>query len=344
MSERKKTRVRRKNMGVRKVLLILILIFIAIQLVRMIVPAAITFSRYVYSKVRSYYFATQEFYFTSDKLASGNGAYFETSNWSGVGNYDIRVNILTKNNSNEGTSVDVPYTITATYEVCNKDGVPYANPADYVTFYLSKNSGRVEVSANNKDYFDISVTKTERELNDDDYIKIYVTAESQSPYIETLKGEFKIGIINLGMSHQIDDKPYDPYCSVTVTNTRDYYVVDTAFGGYAKDQSISIDEYLALSDADKAKCSSMNVTMEIDPREVVLDTTSEVYLTALEQNLVNYTTIDGFSYINKIQLHVDAEESRVVKFYKKDISKDYTYPNTNGEGPVVTVLDLNPNR
>ena len=67
-------------MGIKRVLLLLILIFIAIQLIRLIVPATITVSRYVYAKVRTFYFATQEFYFTSDKLSS-TGAYFETTNW-----------------------------------------------------------------------------------------------------------------------------------------------------------------------------------------------------------------------------------------------------------------------
>ncbi len=341
MKERKcKTRIRRKNMGIKRVLLLLILIFIAIQLIRLIVPATITVSRYVYAKVRTFYFATQEFYFTSDKLSS-TGAYFETTNWSGSGLYEVIVGISTKKNSHEGTAVDVEYDIDYSYKVYHANGEEYANPDDYINFSISKTSGTV-LASSDKDTFDIVVT-TNGQLKDDDYITFNVKATSRGPYIETLKGDFKVGITNFGMSYEITDKPNDPYFQLSVTNTRNYYIPREAFGGYTLDSKIPIEEYLALSDENKAKCFSMETRINFDPDVVLLDTTSGVYLDALASNLTT-TEIgaDGKNYVNSIQFHVDAEESRIIKFYKKDIAADYTYPAEGNPTPIVVPVDLNP--
>ena len=343
MKERRsKTRIRRKNMGIKRVVLLLILIFIAIQLIRLIVPATITVSRYVYAKVRSFYFATQEFYFTSDKL-SNTGSYFETTNWSGSGSYDVLVGVTTKNNSNEGTAVNVEYDITYWYKVYDKDGNEYANADDYITFTISKTNGTV-LANSDKDTFGIYVT-TKGNLKDDDYILFHVEAKSRGPYIETLKGDFKVGITNLGMSYEINDNPNDPYLQLSVTNTRNYYFTKEAFGGYGAGVKIPVEEYLSLSDENRAKCESMNVRLDFDPDVVVLDTTSGVYLDAVSNNLTTTEVgSDGKNYVNSIQFHVEAEESRIIKFYKKNIAEDYTYPAVGNTTPVVVTTDLNAGR
>lgn len=340
MKERRvKTRIRRKNMGIKRVLLLLILIFIAIQLIRVIVPATITFSRYVYAKVRTFYFATQEFYFTSDKLESGKTAHFETTNWAGIDDYVIRINMFTKKNSNEGTTYDVDYDITYSYGVYDKNDIYYNNSAELIDFYISKTEGTVEYTSSNKDYFDI-IVKTKQNLKDDDYIKIFVTAESKGPYIETLTGEFIIGITNLGMNYSIDDNQYDPYLQLSVTNTRNSYTVETPFGAYDADDNLTIDEYMAITnEADRNKCYSMYIYLSFDPEKVVLDTTSDVYIDAIEKNWIQTITgSDGKRYVNYVALKIDAEESKVIKFYKKDISQDYTYQS--GTSGVDSIIDV----
>lgn len=343
--KRKKTRVRRKNMGIRRVLLLLILVFIAIQLVRMIIPAAMTFSRYVYAKARGYYFSTQKFYFNSDRLTSGNPTHFEMNNWSGGGKYSMIINIFTKKNTTEYTKDDVPYQITYEFEVCDKNDKPYPNPEQLVDFTISKTSGEVKQSANNKDYFEISVTPL-TELNNDDYIRIYIEAKSERPYVETLMGEFRIGISNLGMSYQIDDKPYNPYLSLLVTNTRDAYEADEYFysqvlnKNYSPNDPVPISEYIQLEENNKKKCHSMNVELRFDPNEVIMDTTSSVYLDAKSKGLTQSTNINGNELVNYMKFHVGAEESGVIKFYKKDSSKDYSYLGEEGVTPIINVKDL----
>lgn len=342
---RKKTRVRRKNMGIRRVLLLLILVFIAIQLVKMIVPAAITFSRYVYAKVRTYYFSTQEFYFNSDRLTPGNAARFEMNNWSGGGRYPMLINIFTKKNTTEFTKEDVPYDIYYEFEVCDKNDVPYEDPSSLVEFYISKTEGEVKQSNSNKDYFEIAVTPI-AELNNDDYIRIYLEVTSRSPYVEKLMGEIRIGISNLGMSYQIDDDQHSPYFSLLVTNTRDSYKVDQAFysavlnRNFSVNDPITIPEYIQLEDNNKKKCHSMNVELNFNPQFTMLDTTSGIYLEAKENGLTATTNVNGGQYVNYLKFHVDAEESREIKFFKKDPSIDYSYSGGDDEFSIIEVIDL----
>ena len=190
---------------------------------------------------------------------------------------------------------------------------------------MEKTSGVIRQSANNKDYFEIKV-KPKKPLADNDYVFIKVSATSVSPYVETLTGEFKISIGNLGMNYQIEDQAYSPYLELRITNTLDYYIVDEAFGAYEQGREITINEYLALSDADKKKCHSMIISLKFDPNVIVMDTTSNLYLLAEDSGDAEYSSKDGYNYVTSVKFNIDAEESKVVKFYKINAEKDYTYP------------------
>ena len=48
------------------------------------------------------------------------------------------------------------------------------------------------------------------------------------------------------------------------------------------------------------------------------------------------TNIDGFDYINSITFKMEPESSEVVKFYKADTTKNYTYPINNNTS-IITV-------
>ena len=197
--------------------------------------------------------------------------------------------------------------------------------------------GTILQSANNKDYFDISIKpKQNVTLNNNDYIFITVTAESLSPYKQTLVGEFKIIVGSIGMSYKIEDSNYSPYLEVIVTNTLDYYTVDTAFGTYAAGSNITIAEYNALSAEQKANCHSMIITLDFNPNDVVIDTTTNMYLVAAATGETEDVLKNGYDYIDQISFKVDAEESKVVKFYKIDASQNYTYPQ-GASTPIVSV-------
>lgn len=337
MNKNSKTRIRRKNMGIKILLLVLLLIFI---IIKFIIPASVTFSRYVYSKVRNYYLSSKEFYFNSDKL-SLEGAYFETDNWSGVDEYRVDINMNSKNNSLEVSKVDIYYNIEYTYGVYHADGKAYTDkrPEELVDFYINKPSGGILVSAHNSDYFYFTILPKVT-LEDDDYVLVTLSANSTTPYKQTISGTFKISIGNLGMKYQIEDTAYSPYLEVTVTNTLDYYTVKKAFGSYQINDQISIAKYLELTAEEKQNCKSMSIQMEFDPNQVVIDTTSAMYLLAEDNDAQKIESIppDNYTYVDAISFDIEAEESKVVRFYKNIASNDYTYPGD--DEPIVRVTTI----
>ena len=347
--KRKRTRVRRKNSGIKKLVLFLILLFIIIYIIfKVIIPGSVTLSRYVYAGIRNYYLNTREFYFNSDKL-SLTTAQFESDNWSGVDEYEVKINMNSRKNLTEVTKVDIPYTIEYEYKAYRANGSEYQE--DKIDFAITDNqlsraitAYKADGSPDNQDIFAFSIKpKAGETFENNDYVYVKITAKSTSPYVSTLVGEFKIIIGTLGKSYKIEDNEYNPYCELIITNTLDYYIVDEDIDGYAKNSTITIAEYLALSKENKEKCHSMFITLDFNPEELRLDTTSGVYLTAdktVGSNELGYvTTNDGFDYINHIKFKMEAEESKVIKFYKVDASKNYTYPNANGTASVVSVLD-----
>ena len=332
-------------MGMKKLIFFFILIFIVIQLFRIIIPASITFSRYVYSVVRSYYLNSKEFYFNSDKLAAET-SHFEADNWSGVDEYKITVNMNSRKNNLEYSETDIDYKIKYNVKVYHSDGTEYNNPNSLIQHTISKPvssepdvyEGHILRSANNKDYFDIIIQpQINVTFDDDDYVMVNVSAESISPYKQELKGEFKISIGNLGMSYKIEDQAYSPYLEVIVTNTLNYYIVDTPFGDYDVDATITTFEYNALSDSDKANCHSMTITLSFDPNYVIMDTTTNMYLVADSNGDTTNTIKNTYTYINSITFDMDAEESKIIKFYKVTASNDYTYPTSGSSTPIVQV-------
>ena len=44
--------------------------------------------------------------------------------------------------------------------------------------------------------------------------------------------------------------------------------------------------------------------------------------------------INGKSYISGFTIPIDAISSREIRFYKVDVSQNYTYPNNNGNSIV----------
>ena len=75
-----------------------------------------------------------------------------------------------------------------------------------------------------------------------------------------------------------------------------------------------------------AKCYSALITLSFDPTVVVLDMTNSNYL-----NATNVTTqnVSGINYTNGITFEVEPISSTIVRFYKNNVSQNYTYPITN---------------
>lgn len=285
-------------------------ILLILVLALCITALTITFGRYVVKNVHNFFVRTQEFYFYSDKLKE-NTAVYQIDNWTGIDQYTITVNMNSMENNLKKVDYDISYNIEYT---CTSNA----------TCQLSKTSGIIRASTNS-DYFNLVITPNTG-LTTGDVVQVTIVATSTSEYTKTLSAVFTLVVGQESLSYEIVDESLSKYLALNITNTLSYYKVETAFGQYNVNDKIDVETYLALSDEDKAKCYSAIITLSFDPRVVLLDMTDTNYLNATN---VTTTTIDGGNYINGITFRVEPISSAVVRFYKVDVTQDYTYPIVN---------------
>lgn len=292
-------------------------IIILISLVICILSFVVIFGRYLTNNIKNFFVKSEEFYFYSDKL-SENTSIYEIDNWSGVDDYVITINMNSTKNNIEAATYDIGYSVS--YEC-----------TDNAICTLSKTAGIISQSTNT-DFFNITITPN-MQLETGDRVIVEIEATSTAQYKKTLKGRFTLVVGKEKLSYQITDKLQNPYMELSITNTLSYYIVDQAFSNYTAGQKIDIDTYLALTDEEKKKCYSSIVTIKFNPTEILFDVTNNAYGDATN---IKTTTIDGKTYINEITIPIDAVSSRDLRFYKVDVSKDYTYPNESNTS-IVTI-------
>ena len=292
-------------------------IIILISLVICILSFVVIFGRYLTNNVNNFFVKSEEFYFYSDKL-SENTSIYEIDNWSGVDDYVITINMNSTKNNIEAATYDIGYSVS--YEC-----------TDNAICSLSKTEGIINKTTN-ADFFNITITPN-IQLETGDRVIVEIEATSTAQYKKTLKGRFTLVVGKENLSYQITDRSQNPYMELSITNTLSYYIVDQAFSNYTAGQKIDIDTYLALAEEEKKKCYSSIVTISFKPTEILFDVTNNAYGDATN---IKTTTIDGKTYINEITIPIDAVSSRDLRFYKVDVSKDYTYPNGNNKS-IVTI-------
>ena len=273
-----------------------------------------SFGRYVYQGLINFYLQTKRFYFNSDKLTE-SGAIFRIENWSGVGSYSVTFNMNSFDNNMLVSDDNIDYTIE------------YSCSEEITCNLVDSNTTRQIPSSTNTDTFTIIMSvPTNTVFNRGDSVTLNVKTTSTSPYAKELTGRFTLVVGHYGLSHEIEDSANSPYLNVRITNTLDYYTVNQNITGHNAGTQISIEDYLALSNTDKEKCSSSIITLTYNPQVVLLDMTSEAY-----QEAVNITTqvINGYNYVNSISFKIDALSSKMIKFYKIDTTQNYTYPIVN---------------
>lgn len=305
MYNKKKSTKKKKDKRI--FLMIMLVIFIFITTV---------FGRYITSSIHDFFLRSKEFYFYSDKLKE-EGANYQIENWSGVDRYEIVINMNSRSNNLNVTSYDIDYDISYTY-------------SDNVICDISKTSGTIYASTNS-DSFNIILTPNTK-LNTGDTVWIEITATSKGPYKKTLTGKFTLVVGKENVSYTIEDLANRQYLELKITNTLSYYTVEQSFDSHKAGDRITIDEYLSLSEENKRKCYSARVNIDFNPENVLIDITNGTYKNGTN---VQTTQIDGFTYVDSFSLSIDAITSVNIRFYKTDVTKDYTY---NGLGSsVITV-------
>ena len=298
----KKTKIRSQYKK-KQIQIILIVLIVLASLI-------VVFARYITNSINDYFLRSREFYFESDKL-SEEGTTLQVDNWSGVDDYTITINMNSRKNNIEVATYDISYDIKYS---CTDNAI----------CQLSKTEGIIYASSNT-DYFNLTITPSQQ-LTTGDRVVVDIEVNSTSEYKKTLKGQFILVVGQENISYQITDEANSPYLELSITNTLSYYTVRERFGNYQVGDRIDVDTYLGLSEEDKEKCYSGEVRIEFDPQEVLLDMTSEIYN---EAKNIGTTTIDGNTYINRFTITIDAISSVDIRFYKVDVTKDYTYPNDN---------------
>lgn len=295
-------------------------ISIMLLLLIIIISLVIVFARYITNTVNNYFLRSKEFYFESDKL-SEKGTILQVDNWSGVDDYLITINLNSRKNNIEVATYDIAY------------DVQY-NCSDNIICNISKTEGII-YAKNNSDYFNIMITPN-TQLRTGDKAIVNIEVSSTSEYKKTLKGQFILVVGQENISYQIVDKETNPYLELSITNTLSYYTIKESFGGYQVGDRIDTNTYLNLSEQDRNKCYSGEVTVEFNPEEVLLDMTSEIYNKAKN---IETVVMSGNTYIKKFTINIDAISSVDIRFYKVDTTKDYTYPNSNNSS-IIKVTNI----
>lgn len=283
---------------------IIIIIFFCLLLFSL----SITFGRYVYNRILDFYFSSKNFYFESDKLTM-DGAFYSLDYWNGVDPYTIVVNLNSFKNNNLKTENDITYQVD--YE-CSS-----------TTLCTSTKDNGVIYGSNNTDSFVVTMTPNTT-FNDGDSVNITIKATSVSPYKKELSATFRLVVGKYGLSHEIVDSKKSPYLELSVTNTLNYYTVKEPFLDYNVNDRIDEATYNTLSDENKAHCASAIITVSFDPNTIYIDNNNTVYLNSYNRETEK---INNYDYINKFTFKMDSSSSSLVKFYKRDVSKDYSNDN-----------------
>lgn len=290
------------NIKSRKVILLIMLIIA-------LFPVGITFSKYVYDKVKYYILEANSFYFSSDKLED-EGITYNINNWGGIETFNIQFELNNHKNNILTSDSDITYGVSVT---CDQDVQCSMSTAEGIIYKDEKTVS-----------YDVVVTPM-RAFDSGESINIQIEATSSSPYVKTLSANFVITVGKKGVSYEIIDELGSPYFNFVITNVLDQYTVINAFDTYQLGDVISSDTYRSLSEINKKNCASAIITLDFDPKKVVIDTTTNTINGAEITN----TQVDGINFISRIKFNVESASSTSIRFYKKDRYVDYTYPYVN---------------
>jgi len=295
-------------------------IIIMIMLIPILSVGVFTFSKYIIEEFHSYFLNSQHFYFTSNRLKEDNPTY-QVNNWSGVGSFTIKFNLLSSKNSYVYSDFDIPYTVTVT------------KPND-VQISIDKPTGIIRKnSAEHSDTVEITVYPS-RSYIENETLTISVKAKSTSPYEKEISADFVYVVGKQGVTFAIEDVVNQPYLFYKVTNAISYCKVVQAFDIYTLNYEMDNSIFMTLNETDKPKCVGRYISIDFDPTKILLDTTTDL----LDRATYTNTTINGEQYINHLEFIINPLSTVAIKFYKVRTDLNYTYPGPNSTSVVATTI------
>ena len=138
-----------------------------------------------------------------------------------------------------------------------------------------------------------------------DTVKVNVTASTTEPYEKTIRATFNIKVTGQGVTYSIEDEVASIYATLKLVNT---------------------------------KTETNKVTLSYNPELVVIDVTHEYYENRISQTS---TSVDGVECVNSVTFNMEPADVKHIRFYKKDINANYTYPGGNYGSMVVSITETN---
>lgn len=277
---------------------------IALVIIISIIIICITypiFGRYVYNNIRDAYLKSKNFSFTSNFLENTEKTY-KYANWSGLETYEIDIQLYSYENELSLFNYDgsgLEYKLSCNIEEPTKAIVHI----DDNTNGTSEKTDYIPNATNIKDIKIYLEPKTT--LNAGEIITLNITAETTKPYKKKLTAKFQIIVSEQLVSYKIEDEEDSIYATLKLLN---------------------------------AKAEENQITLSFNPEIIGIDTTDETYINKISQTTKKITGSDA-QYINSITISIGASESKNIKFYKKDKSQNYTYPNNSGENMIINITD-----
>ena len=284
---------------------------------------SVAFGRYIRNIIQNYILETQNFYFNSSIL-NINGKHYSVTNWDGVNAYPLTIDLNNRKSEDIYTKTDIVYTISVT---CPST----------VTCALSKNGDTIH-PLDQTDSYQIIVTPHQN-FGENDTVTVYTEVTSTSPFRKTMSATYTIGVERSDFGYEIVDSVNAKYLTINFTNAIPFYQVQTAFGDYAVNDYVSLDEYALLSADDQAKCFSAIVTVSYDPSILFVDMSNKYFVHRLPTGYTEQT-IDGHQWVSGFSFKVNASSSSAINFYKDDITQNYTYPIVNSSSIINVSVQL----
>ena len=256
------------------------------------------FGRYIYNNMREAYFTSKQFFFTSDLLNLNNQKY-TYDDWGGMDVYEISIDLYSYANTLLRLDYDLNYEISC--ESLNPDKIKCAiNSNDGTTSTTGVIYAKINGVENNVSKVVLYVTPV-TQVNKGETVSIAVKAKTTEPYEKEISCEFSLKVKEqTSNSYKIEDEPNRNYAVIEFVN---------------------------------AQSSILQYTLTFDPNVVRIDTNDDICINKLSGTT---TTINGTQYLNKVVFNMNKESSKRIKFYKVDMTKDYSYPSGDSR-PIINV-------
>lgn len=237
----------------------------------------------------------------SSNLLTTMGKSYKYANWSGVDDYEFNLQLYSYENELS----------LFTYEgdglvynlTCEVEDTTKATAHIETTAGGATASGYIPNSTNVKDV-KIYLRPTEN-LQVGDTVKVNVNASTTVPYQKQISATFNIKVTGQGVTYSIEDEEASIYATLKLVNT---------------------------------KGTTNRITLAYDPNLVVIDVTNEYYENRVSQTS---TTIDGVKYVNSVTFDMEPADVKNIRFYKKNINANYTYPGGIYGSMVISITESN---